>query len=106
MLTWIRSRAGKMHCEFDLTHEWIAQRLEVGICEVSGIRFELSKPAGLRFHAWAPSIDRVDSSKGYTQSNCRAVVWIYNMAKSEWGDDVVETLALAISSRLALTRAA
>jgi hypothetical protein len=99
LLVWIRARAGKMGCGFDLTHEWLAQRLEAGACEVTDIPLELSKPPGSRFHPWAPSVDRIDCKLGYTQDNCRVVCWIYNMAKSEWTDDVVMTFAKALAAR-------
>lgn len=99
LLTWIRVRAARSQREFDLTREWIADRLESGVCEVTGIPLELSKPPGSRFHPWAPSVDRIDSKLGYTQSNCRVVCWIYNMAKSEWSDEVVMTFAKALSAR-------
>jgi hypothetical protein len=106
MLTWIRTRAARMGVTFDLTQEWIMDRLTAGHCEVTGIKFELHLPAGQRFHAWAPSVDRIDSKKGYTIDNCRVVVWIYNMAKSEWSDEIVETFALAMAGRMARSRAA
>lgn len=99
LLTWIRARAATTGREFDLTREWIAERLQAGVCEVTGIPLELSKPPGSRFHPWAPSVDRVDSKLGYTQGNCRVVCWIYNMAKSEWSDEVVMTFAKALSAR-------
>jgi hypothetical protein len=99
LCTWIRTRAARCGMEFDLTREWIAERLAVGVCEVTGLPLELSKPPGSRFHPWAPSVDRIDSKKGYTQDNCRVVCWIYNMAKSEWSDEVVMTFAKALANK-------
>lgn len=99
MLAWIRNRAAKRNFEFDLTREWIAEKLVIGKCEATGIEIELRKPEGFRFYPWAPSIDRVDSKKGYTQDNCRLVCWIYNMAKSEWDDSHVLVMAKALASR-------
>lgn len=99
LLAWIRVRAARTDREFDLTREWIGERLQSGVCEVTGIALELSKPPGSRFHPWAPSVDRIDCKKGYTQDNCRVVCWIYNMAKSEWTDDVVVTFAKALAER-------
>lgn len=99
LLIWIRARAGKTGREFDLNQEWLAERLEKGICEVTGIALELSKPPGSRFHPWAPSIDRIDSKLGYTQKNCRLTCWIFNMAKAEWSDEVVLTFAKALANR-------
>lgn len=97
MLIWIRKRAAEKQYEFDLTREWIEQRLVRGTCEVTGLTFDLGRDTAQRFNPWCPSIDRIDSSKGYTQGNCRAVVWIYNMAKSEWSDEVVMRFAKALA---------
>jgi hypothetical protein len=36
-----------------------------------------------------PSVDRIDSSKGYTKDNVRIVWFIENLAKNSWTDDVV-----------------
>lgn len=97
MLIWIRRRAAHKQYEFNLTREWIEQRLVQGTCEVTGLAFDLGRNTTQRFNPWCPSIDRIDSSKGYTQDNCRAVVWIYNMAKSEWSDEVVMQFAKALA---------
>ncbi len=95
VLTWVRARAARAGFAFDLDRDWVEERLKRGRCETTGIEFEINKSDG-RFHPWAPSIDRVDSKKGYTKDNCRIVVWIYNMAKSEWEDADVLKMAQAL----------
>ena len=40
------------------------------------------------------SLDRIDSSKGYTVENCRLVCTAVNLAMNEWGEDVLERIAL------------
>lgn len=37
----------------------------------------------------APSIDRIDSSLGYTRQNCRIVCAAVNYAMNVWGEDVL-----------------
>ena len=69
--------------ECTLTVEWIEQRLLQGVCEVTGIAFERK---GDR-RPFMPSIDRIDSSKGYTPENCRVVLWIINAAKQALPED-------------------
>lgn len=76
---------------FTLTEQWLAEHLHFMLCEVTG--HKLSWPTqqlgrGIK-HPWTPSIDRWDSTKGYTPDNCRVVSTIYNMAKSTWSDEVV-----------------
>ena len=77
LLTNCKSRAKDKGLEFSLTLEWVKQRLKAGVCEVTGIDFLL----GSLRHPFLPSIDRIDSSKGYTPENCRVVLWIINTAK-------------------------
>lgn len=99
LITWIRVRSAKRGMEFDLTREWAEEKIEAGVCEVTGLQFEYRKDGKERFQPFIPSVDRIDSSKGYTQDNCRMVVWIYNMAKAEWDDDTVLKMATALVAK-------
>lgn len=83
--------------DFNLTREDVARRVAAGRCEVTGLPFDMA-PGPDRHHAnpWAPSLDRKDSSKGYTTDNVQVVVSAYNYAKSEWSADVLLRLARAI----------
>lgn len=99
LLTWIRARAAKTGRDFDLDIEWIGSRLEAGVCEVTGIPLELQLSKIGQIHPWGPSVDRKDSSLGYTKENCQIVCWAYNMAKSDWDHEVVKRLAEAIVAK-------
>jgi hypothetical protein len=86
--------------EFDLTEAWAAARW-TGHCEMSGIAFDLSRPEGKRgILALAPSIDRIDSTKGYTRNNCRFVLFCVNALKNVGTDDDVFRIALGIVNTL------
>ena len=78
-----KSRAKHRSLEFGLTLEWFRQKLLACMCEVTGIVFVLN----VRRHPFMPSIDRIDSSKGYTPDNCRVVLWIINQAKNDISED-------------------
>lgn len=91
-----RERARKKHIPFDLTVQAIANVLEKGVCQVTGIPFDMSVYGGKR--PWAPSIDRLDSSKGYVFGNVRVVVWAYNCAKNVWPEEVFDRLISAAAS--------
>lgn len=89
-----RRNAAKKGLELEIGVEDIAERIARGRCEVTGIPFELSRRS-----PWQPSVDRIDSSKGYVPSNIRVVVWIFNAACNSWGDEPVYRLAAAIARR-------
>ncbi len=78
-----RARARKTGKEFNIKLEFLLERVEKGKCELTGAKFCLDDLEGSRCHPYAPSIDRIDSSKGYTKSNCQVVLWGINQAKSE-----------------------
>ena len=65
-----------------------------GRCEVSGIPFSAVEVAGVR--PFAPSLDRVDSTKGYLPENCRLVCYAVNVALHQWGDEVLLRIAEGI----------
>lgn len=78
------NQKGEIGC--DLDQKWIEERLSPGTCEVTRLPFDFegtSKSAAYRTNAWAPSLDRIDSAKGYTKDNCQVVVWAYNRAKGD-----------------------
>lgn len=98
ILTFTQTRAKRRGLECDLTREFIAERLTRGRCEATGFPLVLEDAArGLKkIHPHAPSIDRIDPRKGYTQDNCRVVAYIYNVAKADYTDSDVLELARAL----------
>lgn len=80
--------------DFDLTSDWIIQRIEEG-CVLTGVKFNLDDV----YNPFAPSIDRIDSSKGYTKDNCRLIVTIANFAKNEWNDEALYIFAEKLLSK-------
>lgn len=82
----IKHRATRRRVSFDLDYEWAIEKLSTGICEVTGMKFNIT--ASSRVFT-SPSVDRVIPEHGYTKDNCRMVVWVYNSAKSEGTHDQV-----------------
>jgi len=80
-----RRRSEKKGLEFNLTKEFIQQKLEVGVCEMSGIPLQMNgvklKHKSGANRPFSPSLDRMDCTKGYTMDNVKVVCWIYNAAK-------------------------
>lgn len=76
-------RAKKLGWEFDLTMEWVKERY-TGFCELSGLPFEIGVVHPTSF---SPSLDRKDSRKGYTQDNCRFILFGINCLRGKAIDD-------------------
>ncbi len=67
-------------------------------CEVTGIPFSLDKN-GYSKAPFAPSVDRIDSLKGYSTNNTRLVCMCVNYAMNEWGEWVLAPIAYAIAGK-------
>lgn len=65
-------------------------------CAVSGIPFAKRTVLGGKRDPWAPSIDRIESSHGYSFENVRVVCLAANYAMNEWGIDVLLRLARGV----------
>lgn len=93
-----KDRAGAKGLEFSLSQRDIVQRVASGFCEVTGIPFLLNHRSErvTQRNQFAPSLDRIDSRKGYTTDNVQVVVWIYNAAKGEGTHEEVMRMASAL----------
>ena len=87
-----RAKTAKM--KFDLTDAWARARW-TGRCEISKIPFQLGlAPDDNRMYA--ASIDRIDPRWGYTQRNCRFILFAINALKQDGTDADVLRIAEAI----------
>ena len=66
-----------------------------GECELTGIRFRCDTGRD----PFSISIDRIDSSKGYTADNVRFVLLAVNLGMSHWGDAAFRQIARALVGR-------
>lgn len=78
-----RNRALKMNVEFNLIFDDVYPAVAAGVCPRTGVVFDLSPHPDLRRNPRAPSIDRIDSAKGYVRGNVQIVCNWYNLAKHE-----------------------
>lgn len=87
---WKRHRRGATvrKIEFTLTVEDVANALKQaeGRCTVTEHPLSMEWPEGLRVRPWAPSIDRIDATKGYHADNIRIVCAFVNIAMNGFGD--------------------
>lgn len=83
------ARTGRRPIPFELVRDDVHRLLnESGwCCAVSGAAFSMETINGKR--PFAPSIDRIDSTKGYSLGNCRMVCMAVNIALNVWGEQVI-----------------
>ena len=97
LLSSCRRRAKLSKSEMNLTTEWVQQKLEKGICEVTGLPFSYEREEQHTRSAFAPSVDRINpQNTNYTPDNCRVVLWSVNNIFSEYGEQLVLPILEAI----------
>jgi len=82
----LQRRARRKNIPFNLTYDWLTKKLHGGRCEVTGLPFKTDRDPFV--NPYYPSIDRIDSNKGYTENNCQLVCHMYNTAKCEFPEKV------------------
>jgi hypothetical protein len=90
-----KQRAKQKKLEYNLTAEW-AKRIWTGTCAISGLPFGTTFDGRPGPRMYAPSIDRIDPSKGYIQSNCRFILMAVNSLKHTVTDLDMAYIAAAI----------
>lgn len=90
-----RKGAEKRGLSFDLTRADFDElvRQAQGRCMVTGIPFDHAPYPGSKRRPFTPSLDRIDSSKGYAPANVRLVCLIVNFAMNQWGLEPLKTVA-------------
>ena len=76
-----RARLSRRDIEFDLTKARVIELLKPMKCNVTGVDLILGDS-----NPYSPSVDRIDNSKGYTNSNVQIVAQMYNFCKNEFTD--------------------
>lgn len=89
-IKYAKKRAKKKGLEFNLTKEFIYKLYEKqeGFCALSGIKMEhKSGHEKYRINPYNLSIDRIDSTQGYIQSNIQFTCGIINVMKNQMDQD-------------------
>lgn len=96
-----KRRAKKKNMPFDLTKEWIIQQLETQnhLCALTQLPF-LFEETENQLNPYAPSLDRIDPNKGYTQDNVRIVCSIINLSLNEFGEETFKKICESYLSNL------
>lgn len=86
--------------EFDIDLDFLVEKLDKGVCEVTGIAFSYERKRSGSTNKFAPSVDRLDSNLGYTKDNVRVVIWWYNLMKNDETDEATLAFCQAVVKNL------
>lgn len=95
--------AKKRGFEFTLTRDDVLPLLRVGTCPLSGYKFRYTYGS---YDPYAPSIDRIDSGKGYTPDNIRVICYLLNVGMNQFGFEVAADIWETVLARRASRAAA
>jgi len=84
--------------QHSLTESHLSAQLSTQKCQVTGLPIQSNIGTGEKRGAYSPSLDRVDNSVGYVDSNVRIVSWGYNVAKNKFSDRDLNNLAIALTA--------
>ena len=90
-----RRRASSRGIPFDIDMDWLLAEAESqGFrCGLTGIPFYAKHKSKCAKNPFAPSMDQILPSGGYTKSNVRLVVFAINAMMMDWGQEVFEHVA-------------
>ena len=93
----VKSNANKRNIKFDISIEdcWQKYKEQNGCCSLSGIDIKLQR--NIKSRKQTASLDRIDSSKGYTKDN---IQWIHkdiNRMKSDFEEDYFKFMCRKVS---------
>lgn len=87
-----RRRSIAKNLPYDLTKDWLIEKLETGKCELTGLPFVFNYKQ--RAGPQSPTLDRIIPLRGYTKANTRVICFSINCLLSEYGD--AEALRMAL----------
>lgn len=101
----LKTRTSKKGLEVTVTTEYLLKLLQDSEykCSVTGQAMNLRSHPRKKANPFKASLDRIDSTKGYTEGNVQWVCWAVNQMKSDKTEAEfqfwIETLYMAISSQ-------
>lgn len=92
LYTSTKARAKRHDVSFDLTKVWIKAEIDKGVCAITGAPFTFVDVGKYQKNPWTPTVDRIDATKGFVQSNCRLVVAAYVYCNDDNEEAVVHQI--------------
>ena len=93
-------KGAKQRGQVTISLKWLEQKLENGICELSGLPFNLINSGKYSKNPYAPSLDRINANdKEYSTNNTRLVLSCINQALNQYGLEHFLKIAQAVINR-------
>lgn len=99
-----KTRAKQYNHEFSINTNYLLKLWENqnGKCSLTGFAFEFINSTNFTINPFSPSIDRINSSKGYVPGNVRFVCTAVNFALNEFGEEIFKKICEAYISNIKL----
>ena len=96
-----KRRAKTTEAEVSITVDWIAERLTTGVCQYTGLPFDLNPVNEFSSNPYSPSLDKINPQiKDYTPENTRVVLTAVNKTLNEYGDQTMLPILKAMISAI------
>ena len=82
---------------FNLTPEYIQKVFDecLGKCKLTGLDFSMELGTKKKRNPFRPSVDRINSKKGYVKGNIQIILAIVNTMKMDYTDDILHPVITA-----------
>lgn len=96
-----KERSVRDGVDFSLTKEALCKKMDDqdGRCALSGMRFNFRKSTRSKKRPFAPSIDRIETLKGYTPDNTRLITQIANYARHSFSDEELVLFCKGVANK-------
>lgn len=92
-------RSKSINAEVTITTEWITEKLIAGVCEHTGLPFDLTPVSEFSSNPYSPSLDKINPKiKDYTPENTRVVLTAVNKTLNEYGEQTMLPILKAMIS--------
>jgi len=95
--TALKTRAKSKDLKFDLTPEYIQKKFDEcdGKCAITKIPFSMEMGTKGKRNPYRPSVDRINSNRGYIKGNIQVVLAVVNTMKMDYTNDILHPVVKA-----------